>query len=267
MGVLNVAQSRPFEIRDFSSHEDLRFAYLNLKAHPRGEMMLNRLVETGFVPSLIIEEDSPLAEKGRVSQLGKLRQAVGFSPPKPTELLCAEHGIELVTVDDHNNAATREALLDANLDLGVLGDTRILRTPVMDAVPGGIVNVHPGRLPDVRGNNPYIWAVIHDLPQGVSAHLIDSGVDLGPVILVRDIDPPAVTTLPQLLLQINETCGDVVVAALDLLVRGEARLTDQPPAGGPTFREARPEIWSLAAKMLSEKAEEHTAVAHAYQRM
>lgn len=264
MGVLNVDHSRPFKVRDFSSHEDLRFAYLNLKAHPRGEMMLNRLVEAGFVPSLIIEEDSLLAEKGRVSQLRKLRQAVGFVPPKPTAQLCAEHRIDHVTVDDHNNAATREALLEANLDLGVLGDTRILRTPVMDAVPGGIVNVHPGRLPDVRGNNPYIWAVIHGLPQGVSAHLIDAGVDLGPLILVHDMDPPLVTTLPQLLLQINEACGDVVVAALDRLVRGEATLTDQPRGGGPAFREARPEIWALAAKMLSEKAEEHAAAAHAY---
>ncbi|MFD7668580.1 TauD/TfdA family dioxygenase [Streptomyces sp. NPDC059788] len=253
------ALSRPFVIPGCSAPADLRFAYLNLASHPRGDAMLKELLTAGFVPDVVIEETSALAERGRGRQLDVLRLVPGFEPPATTRSLCAEHGIDYVTVGGHNDDATRRTLLERDLHLAVLGDTRLLKPAVIDALPYGIVNTHPGMLPDVRGNTPYIWAVIHDLPQGATAHLINTGVDRGPLLVSSPLPPLPDATVPQLVHAVNQLCARVVVECLHRIVTGEAVLHEQPDDDALTFREARPEIWDLAGKMLREKRPEPRA--------
>jgi len=78
----------------------------------------------------------------------------------------------------------------------------------------GVVNSHPGYLPDVKGNNPYIWAIIHDLPQGCSIHFIDENVDTGDVILRQKIDIKLYRSYQQLLQKINDLCADLMLKAV-----------------------------------------------------
>ncbi|ASR36539.1 hypothetical protein BAY61_17745 [Prauserella marina] len=246
--------ARPFRIPGADRPGDLRFAYFNLKGHPRGELMLHRLIGAGFVPSLVIDEDSPLAAGLLAAQFRQLGQVAAFTPPTPLETVCKTLDIRYETVGNHNDADTVAVLAEAAPSLGVLGDTRIMRARVIDALPHGIVNVHPGLLPSVRGNNPYLWSVVHGLPQGATAHLIDTGVDRGPIMLARELELTAGTTLPELIHTINTLCADVVVTALSQLTSGTATLTEQPADDAVTFREARPEIWSLVETILRERA-------------
>ena len=46
----------------------------------------------------------------------------------------------------------------------------------------GSVNLHPSYLPYNRGNWPETWSIIEDKPAGVSLHMIDKGIDTGPII-------------------------------------------------------------------------------------
>ena len=41
------------------------FAYLLLKEHPYGREMLKQLISEGFIPSIIITEDSKIADEER----------------------------------------------------------------------------------------------------------------------------------------------------------------------------------------------------------
>ncbi|MEV6986128.1 formyltransferase family protein [Sphaerisporangium sp. NPDC051017] len=230
---------------------DLRFVYLNLRDHPRGQLMLQRLIGAGFVPWLVIDEDSPLAAAGRAGQLAELEQVAGFAPLPETAKVCAEQGIAYETVSNHNDPRVVELLTGSQL--AILGDTRVLKPNIIDAVPRGIINVHPGFLPDVRGNNPYIWSVIHNLPQGVTVHLINTGVDTGPVLIARKISPAPGTTLAELVHLLNGLCADALVEALHQVVAGQAVATPQSADERLTFREARPEIRALARKMLLER--------------
>ena len=246
---------RPFQIPGCPAPGGPRFAYLNLRGHPRGETMLAALLDAGFRPEIVIDEESALAERGRDSQIGKLGKVPWWRPAPSAAQTCADRGIRYLTVRNHNANETRAALVESEVALAVLGDTRILKPGVIDAVPHGIVNVHPGLLPDVRGNNPYVWSIIHDLPQGVSAHLIDSGVDRGPILFARRKTLPAAVTLPELIFLVNEWCAGAVTDVLRSLADGSATVTTQDDHDGLTFREARPEIWALAAKILDERAE------------
>ena len=57
------------------------YAYLNLRGHPRGNLMLAALCANGMTPSLIIEEDSPLATESRRVLLADLAHAAAPLPP------------------------------------------------------------------------------------------------------------------------------------------------------------------------------------------
>ncbi len=221
--------------------------------------MLESLVGAGFVPRLVVSEESAEALELRARQARMLGEAPGFAPATPAEDICAARGIPLLTVADHNDARSVAALREADVDLVVLGDTRLVRPEIIAEIPHGIVNVHPGVIPEVRGNNPYIWAVIHGLPQGATSHLINAGVDRGPVLQVRRLPSPAADDLPSLIRRVNELCAEVVVSTLEDLVGGRAVTTAQPPDDRLTFRKARPEIWSLAAQLLAERAAKRVA--------
>jgi folate-dependent phosphoribosylglycinamide formyltransferase PurN len=46
----------------------------------------------------------------------------------------------------------------------------------------GIVNIHPASLPDFRGLDGGLWALKEESKIGVSAYLVDRGIDTGPII-------------------------------------------------------------------------------------
>jgi methionyl-tRNA formyltransferase len=70
----------------------------------------------------------------------------------------------------------------------------LIRPEMLQAVGGRAVNVHAALLPRNRGPNPIQWAIIRDEPvTGVTLHVMDDGIDTGPVIAqiedpVRDSD-------------------------------------------------------------------------------
>ena len=63
---------------------------------------------------------------------------------------------EVVSCKNNNDADCERSIKESGVDMIVLGDCRIIKDPIIAASLGGIVNVHPGYLPDVKGNNPYI---------------------------------------------------------------------------------------------------------------
>lgn len=46
----------------------------------------------------------------------------------------------------------------------------------------GIINIHPAPLPDFRGLDAGLWALKEDFQVGVSAYLVNEGIDTGPIV-------------------------------------------------------------------------------------
>lgn len=73
--------------------------------------------------------------------------------------------------------------------------------PIADLPGARYVNIHPSCLPDLRGVDPVIGAILYRRDAGATCHVMDSGVDTGPIIsriripFTDDLD---VTTLYQL---------------------------------------------------------------------
>lgn len=198
-----------------------RFVYLNLREQPRGNYMLDCLVRAGLEPVAVIEEDSSLAAKGYESLHGQLIQVAGRVPlPPALSEIIGDRDIPCLTVANHNDRDCEEIIRDLRPELVILGDTRIIKPNIIALPVTGVVNVHPGYLPDVRGNNPYIWSIIHGLPQGCTVHFIDQDIDTGPIILRRRIHPGKGWTFPWLLAEINRVCGELLVEGVRYIMGG-----------------------------------------------
>ena len=89
------------------------------------------------------------------------------------------------------DSALWKLLRDRQIDAAVQGGIGILKPEMLNVPRIGFVNVHPGRLPNYRGNSCPEWAVLNGESVFLTAHLIDEGIDTGPVILERPyrVDP------------------------------------------------------------------------------
>jgi folate-dependent phosphoribosylglycinamide formyltransferase PurN len=52
---------------------------------------------------------------------------------------------------------------------------------------GKIINVHISYLPWNRGADPNLWSFLGNTPKGVSVHLIDEGMDTGPILAQQPV--------------------------------------------------------------------------------
>jgi methionyl-tRNA formyltransferase len=242
-----------------------RFVYLNLQEHPRGNYMLNCLTDAGYIPEAVIEENSPLALAGKRNLTAELEKIYSEVPlPLPLKEFVSVYDVKCYQVANHNNEECVSLLKEINPDLIVLGDTRILKPYMLDIPKLGIINVHPGYLPDVKGNNPYIWAIIHDLPQGCTVHFIDKGVDTGSIIERRKLVLKRGKSYQHLLVEINVLCGELLVEALHRVTNdtiqgiSQSEFTRETAEMG-TFRLAPPEIKALAIEKLKQANYAHQA--------
>jgi methionyl-tRNA formyltransferase len=73
----------------------------------------------------------------------------------------------------------------------VVSQTRIVSRKILESIPAIFINVHTGILPQYRGNHGAYWALASGDEQncGVSVHVVDAGVDTGPVIAEARIHP------------------------------------------------------------------------------
>jgi phosphoribosylglycinamide formyltransferase-1 len=82
------------------------------------------------------------------------------------------------------DAALAEAIAAYEPDLVVLaGFMRILGPPVLERFPGRVINTHPALLPSFPGAHAVRDALAYGVKvTGVTVHLVDAGVDTGPIV-------------------------------------------------------------------------------------
>jgi phosphoribosylglycinamide formyltransferase-1 len=108
----------------------------------------------------------------------------------------AAAGVPAIVVE-HRGRASREEFEEAMLaalapfaiDLIVLaGFMRVLTPRFLGAFPGRVVNTHPSILPAFPGHDAAAQAVAHGVKlSGCTVHLVDAGVDTGPIIAQRAV--------------------------------------------------------------------------------
>jgi len=115
---------------------------------------------------------------------------------------------------DHSGHQCLNIIKERQLDLGVILGARILRGPVVKSFNVGILNMHPGLLPENRGLDNVKWAIIDNISQGVTSHLIDDHIDRGLLIDKKTIDVYQDDTLIDITLRIQNLELKMMVDAI-----------------------------------------------------
>lgn len=232
------------------------FAFLALREHPYACEMLRRLLSAGHVPVVIVEEDSDV---GDVEREKFLERIAGHPLAPGMRDQAHERGIPVRTVSKHSSDVLLDVLGGQALDLVVLGGTRIIRGPILSYAHDGVINSHPGLLPDCRGSASAAWSVYHNIPIGSSTHFCDEGIDTGDLLLRREIDVRRGMTYEDLCYETLVLAGVLMAEALDAYVEGrwqELRMP-QGEAPRPTFKNAPPEVLEVVRRKLAEETYAH----------
>jgi len=102
---------------------------------------------------------------------------------------------------------------------------------ILDIPRLGCLNVHPSLLPANRGPDPLFWTFQQGSSEtGVTIHLMDEGLDTGPIVAQQRIDVPEGITYTQLEARCAELGGSLLARSLWDLYHGIASTTRQDEA-------------------------------------
>ena len=233
---------------------DKTFVFMVLEEHPYGREMLMQLMNAGHIPMAIIEEASDIAEEEK----GKFLERIKGHRVAPTFTELIEgHDVPRYKVPHHNKKTCRLLLEELSPDLGVLGGTRIIRDRILRIPKDGMLNAHPGLLPDVRGSASPAWSVYYDIPIGSTAHFIDPGIDTGDIVGKREIPIYRGDTYEKLCWLTLVEAGTLMTEAVTAWKKGELVRTPQGESDLPTFRVPSDEIMEEILKKLEENKYKH----------
>ncbi len=96
--------------------------------------------------------------------------------------VAALYGFPLLICDDQNAPHSIDALQQWSPDLIIFTGGNILRKPLLEVPRLGVLNVHLGLLPEIRGMSTPEWSLLNRVPVGITIHYVDAGIDSGPVL-------------------------------------------------------------------------------------
>ena len=95
----------------------------------------------------------------------------------------------------HNGYKIQSVIRDYNINFGIIAGARILKKNIIQCFSLGILNFHPGLLPESRGLDSILWSIYNKSNLGVSVHLINEKIDLGKLVLQRIFYPSKQDTI------------------------------------------------------------------------
>jgi len=99
-----------------------------------------------------------------------------------------EVATEIVRVPTLNGEDARAALRRAGADVAVSLDNVLIREATFALPAHGTINVHHGAVPEYRGGPPVFWELLDGRETvGFTIHLIDTGIDTGPVLAEGEV--------------------------------------------------------------------------------
>jgi folate-dependent phosphoribosylglycinamide formyltransferase PurN len=101
---------------------------------------------------------------------------------------CRSRGIAVLETGPLDSADAVAQIKTLDPDLGIHAGAGLLRRPLIDAFRLGVLNAHMGLLPAYRGLNVAEWAALEGAPVGCTVHLIDTGIDTGAILALREVD-------------------------------------------------------------------------------
>lgn len=261
-----------------ASGPDRRPLRVVLYSSPRSHkvpQMVSRWAAWGFVPAAVVFE-RPVPPRLRERIVTKVRAAglrglfaalrarraaraptdrpSADTPAQDAIAYCRARGIPWFEVAALESAEGHALVRRLAPDLAVHAGAGILRAGLLALPRLGTLNAHMGLLPYYRGMNVSEWAAFNGDPVGCTVHLVDPGLDTGPILCVRMVDGDATRSIAELRRVVDEAqialLGEVVRFALERGVLPPGR--SQRAEEGVQFFRLHPELATRLERELAD---------------
>ncbi len=103
--------------------------------------------------------------------------------------LAHKNDIPLKNINNINEKRSVDYILKVKPDIIVsVLFNQIIAKNIIQIPKKGVINIHPGYLPDYKGISPIFWSLVNnELYAGVSVHFIDEGIDSGAIIARKKV--------------------------------------------------------------------------------
>lgn len=108
---------------------------------------------------------------------------------------------------------------------------KILKKDFLDSIGVPILNFHTGPLPELRGLNTCSWAIINRLKDfGVTVHIIDEGIDTGPIVKKVTFPITSTDTAWSLYKKNNNLMRKIFVKNINSFIKGKFKSSPVKPS-------------------------------------
>jgi hypothetical protein len=232
------------------------FAILSIARTQHGLALIHHLLHAGLRPAFALisaETDDQLARSQPYWSVGGWRERFAreefneISPqpfagtePFQIEPIYLAHKLPYLFVPGFNNEVAYNLISRSEVDTLLLAETQILKGPILNVVAGGLVNLHAAPLPEYRGSFATFWALYHDEPLSVTAHLVDQGVDTGPILGRKSLPVRRGDSLEDITQRGFERCAELAVEVMSQALQSGIPIKPQSAWQGKTFRGQMP---------------------------
>ena len=144
------------------------------------------MLVSGFGSNLqaLIDAGLPIAAVG-----SNRKDAYALTRARAAGIPTATFGLDCHATREQRDLVMATWLEEHGADLVVLaGYMHLLTKPFLTRFPGRILNVHPSLLPAFPGAHPIEDALAAGVDTtGVTVHLVDEGVDTGPILVQESV--------------------------------------------------------------------------------
>jgi len=181
------------------------------------------------------EEDVPALRLMKLLERDVAIDALAAMEPPTPGLPHPDKWVPLYDMRADGGAAV---LLDFRPDIVISARfSLIFPQRVIDAVPRGIINVHPGALPGYRGLFAPFWQVLRgERELGCTVHLVDKGIDTGAILGMARVPFDPSRSLMWHTAGLYRGGVAIAAEAATTLARGGQPASVQQQDGGAYFR-------------------------------
>ena len=95
---------------------------------------------------------------------------------------CDKNGIPFFKTTHNDFLKISKIVKEGMITIGIIAGARIINKKIIDLFNQGIINYHPGKIPETSGLDSLYRAIEKNIPPFVTAHFIDERVDAGLLI-------------------------------------------------------------------------------------
>lgn len=205
-----------------------KFGFLSTVDAPLLPHFIDAAKRNGVNDIVVLCDSKIMTEKDR--NLWFDRTAGVFDEYERSIYDCAGHKIPFYFVGNHNDADCLSIIRELNIScLLNAGTPRKLSSQLINSVPNGILNIHPGILPEYRGCTAVEWAIYNDDKVGNTAHFMSEGYDEGGILMAETYEFAKDSSYQEIRVKVYSKGCDLAGKILSEIDRNDINPKDAQP--------------------------------------